>query len=273
MGRSLKQIKKTTQSIKSTRKTTHTMQLISVSRLQKVLKLVKPLSAYTKDITTILNASAPKNTIWNKARPKAPNLIIAFAADRGLCGGFNTEIVKRSRAHMLEQGGTWKVIAIGKRASPLATLTKSDLVSVYPSLGKTISPVFLNPLVAELKNLIQFEQVGKISIAWTSYKSALAQEVLIEPLVEDYKENNAVSLEPNPESVHEAVVERAILYRLYRAAIESSTSEQNARMTAMKQATDSATDIIEQLTLEYNKGRQQAITQEIAQITSGAQFT
>ena len=178
------------------------------------------------------------------------------------------------------QLGDWEVIAVGKKVAPLAKLTNSTLKGIYHAAGKVVSSRDLAPLVHEITQLKTQGAINNVWIAYTHYTSSVTQQVKVEQLFDDLAQpinatetilNESVVFEPSESAVFDAVLTRYLSYDLYHAYIHASVSEQHARMTAMKQATDSAGDIIDALTLEYNKSRQQAITQEIAQIVGAAQ--
>lgn len=271
MTQSVKQLRKTITSVKNTSKITRTMQLISAARLQKVTKPLKTLHSYIIELANIQERLA--KSIQNLYTPnlEKPHLVLVFAADRGLCGGFNSEITKQSASYIRALNTPTKVICIGKKTASLGNLEGVELSGIYPSVGKELTSTLLQPVINEVTALIENRELNSITVIYTHYISAFRQEIRIEPLFPIPSEDKILayaSIEPNVSTVTAALLNKILSYKLYSAWIESSASEQTARMNAMKNATDSTKEIIDSLSLEINKSRQQQITQEIAQIVS-----
>ena len=287
---SLKDLKNRIGSVKSTQKITSAMKMVAAAKLRKAQEQAIASRPYCSSMEKIVSSLA------NKLIDKAPELLkgktdrkkqllVVFSADRGLCGGFNGSI---SRAVKLEVkkskdlGIETKLLFVGRKS---ADTLKKDFQQYIVEIvtGNSTNPIYSDALSISSKivALYQRDQFGSCKIIFNKFVSAITQEVTLKSLIpietnnEDASQNNQVSsvyeYEPSEEVILEELLNKNIATQLFSAQMESTASELAARMTAMDNATRNAGDLIDRLTLQYNRTRQAFITKELIEIISGAE--
>lgn len=278
MPQTSKQIKKAIKAIGTIKKTTKTMQLISLSKMQKNARIWARSKKYLEQILTIARTvGGSKKTTNPISAEGAVPLIVLFASDRGLCGSFNTKVITATKAQYAQLGPNTLVLAVGKRAGAIKNTVGGALVSLYPSAHNNLTTEAVAPVSSQVSALIASGKVSEVVVVYTAYQSAFSQQVTsqkifpldliaipVDPTLDN--ESTLYCIEPDPDTIMSYLTPVYLEAMLFRCWIESAVSEHTARMQAMKNATDAAKDIIDTLTLELNKTRQAAITQEIAQI-------
>lgn len=276
-------------SVKNTKKITKAMELVAASKLRRAQDQSSRSRAYKNSAREILARLSQLTDAQNfelyRELPVFTRLTIVFTSDRGLAGAYNSNIIKEFLAqHTRDQEDmvATKVIAVGRKgAQALAKIEGVELVGVYDEwptypTGKDITPLFMS-----VKEMFLDNKVQQVDILFTDYKSSISQVATRAKLlpanladeiegVEVGRDINDSIFEPSPEEVLKSIVPRLVEIQLYQFALEASASEQSMRMMAMKNASDNAGDLIDDLTLEFNSARQAAITQELAEITGGA---
>jgi F-type H+-transporting ATPase subunit gamma len=287
---SLKDLKNRIGSVKSTQKITSAMKMVAAAKLRKAQEQAiasRPYcSSMEKIVTSLANKlidNAPELLKGKKEIKK--QLLVIFSADRGLCGGFNGSI---SRAVKLEVkksndlGIETKLLFVGRKsADTLKKDFQQHIVEIVT--GNSTNPNYSDALSISSKivDLYQRDEFGSCKIIFNKFLSAIAQEVTLKSLIpietnnEDASNNNQVSsvyeYEPSEEVILEELLNKNIATQLFSAQMESTASELAARMTAMDNATRNAGDLIDRLTLQYNRTRQAFITKELIEIISGAE--
>ena len=287
---SLKDLKNRIGSVKSTQKITSAMKMVAAAKLRKAQEQAIASRPYCSSMEKIVSSLA------NKLIDNAPELLkgkkeikkqllIVFSADRGLCGGFNGSI---SRAVKLEVkkskdlGIETKLLFVGRKSAD--TLKKDFQQHIVEIItGNSTNPIYSDALSISSKivNLYQSDEFGSCKIIFNKFVSAITQEVTLKSLIpietnnEDTSNNNQVNsvyeYEPSEEVILEELLNKNIATQLFSAQMESTASELAARMTAMDNATRNAGDLIDRLTLQYNRTRQAFITKELIEIISGAE--
>jgi F-type H+-transporting ATPase subunit gamma len=287
---SLKDLKNRIGSVKSTQKITSAMKMVAAAKLRKAQEQAIASRPYCSSMEKIVSSLA------NKLIDNAPDLLkgkkeikkqllIVFSADRGLCGGFNGSI---SRAVKLEVkkskdlGIETKLLFVGRKsADTLKKDFQQHIVEIVT--GNSTNPNYSDALSISSKivDLYQKDEFGSCKIIFNKFVSAITQEVTLKSLIpietnnEDASNNNQVSsvyeYEPSEEVILEELLNKNIATQLFSAQMESTASELAARMTAMDNATRNAGDLIDRLTLQYNRTRQAFITKELIEIISGAE--
>ena len=287
---SLKDLKNRIGSVKSTQKITSAMKMVAAAKLRKAQEQAIASRPYCSSMEKIVSSLA------NKLIDNAPELLkgkkeikkqllIVFSADRGLCGGFNGSI---SRAVKLEVkkskdlGIETKLLFVGRKSAD--TLKKDFQQHIVEIItGNSTNPIYSDALSISSKivDLYQRDEFGSCKIIFNKFVSAITQEVTLKSLIpietnnEDVSNNNQVSsvyeYEPSEEVILEELLNKNIATQLFSAQMESTASELAARMTAMDNATRNAGDLIDRLTLQYNRTRQAFITKELIEIISGAE--
>ena len=287
---SLKDLKNRIGSVKSTQKITSAMKMVAAAKLRKAQEQAIASRPYCSSMEKIVSSLA------NKLIDNAPELLkgkkeikkqllVVFSADRGLCGGFNGSI---SRAVKLEVkkskdlGIETKLLFVGRKsADTLKKDFQQHIVEIVT--GNSTNPIYNDALSISSKivDLYQKDEFGSCKIIFNKFVSAITQEVTLKSLIpieknnEDVSINNQVSsvyeYEPSEEVILEELLNKNIATQLFSAQMESTASELAARMTAMDNATRNAGDLIDRLTLQYNRTRQAFITKELIEIISGAE--
>jgi F-type H+-transporting ATPase subunit gamma len=262
------------------------MQLVSASKMRRAQELAMKSRDYRNLARQILArlrelTDVRKHPLYTQ-RPIQTRLHIIVTSNRGLAGAYNSNVLKQLTRELLEDktaGIASQAIVIGKQGARfIVRFEHVDVLAVYQDFPDHPTANDIRPILDTVVEKFIAGQVDVVDITYTDYKSSITQEVVVERLlpaayVEDPVEpdlENAV-FEPSAEVVLEEVTERLIESQLNQAFMESAASEQSMRMMAMKNATDNASDLIDDLTLAFNTARQAAITQELAEITGGAE--
>ena len=287
---SLKDLKNRIGSVKSTQKITSAMKMVAAAKLRKAQEQAIASRPYCSSMEKIVSSLASKlidnapELLKGKKEIKK-QLLVVFSADRGLCGGFNGSI---SRAVKLEVkkskdlGIETKLLFVGRKsADTLKKDFQQHIVEIVT--GNSTNPIYNDALSISSKivDLYQKDEFGSCKIIFNKFVSAITQEVTLKSLIpietknEDVSNNSQVSsvyeYEPSEEVILEELLNKNIATQLFSAQMESTASELAARMTAMDNATRNAGDLIDRLTLQYNRTRQAFITKELIEIISGAE--
>ena len=288
----LKELKNRISSVKSTRKITSAMKMVAASKLRRAQELAESSRVYADSLSFILSSLAgnTKNSadlpeILTGRENSKISLLIINSSDRGLCGGFNSNLFRNAKKWISDQQGqgkSVKIMTVGKKASSFYKKTDLDIVASFEDLNSNDRQLQVSE---EIKNkimeLFDNNEIDEVSILFNKFVSAISQEPTYQSLIplsneetsEDESEaNNAIfEFEPDKNELLEYLVPRNFLTQIYRSVLESSASEHAARMTSMDNATRNAGDMIDRLTLTYNRTRQAFITKELIEIISGAE--
>lgn len=284
---SLKEIKNRITSISSTMQITSAMKMVSAAKLKRAQDAITQMRPYAEKLQEILgNLSATldlSENAFSAQREVKTTYIIAVTSNRGLCGGFNNNIVKQINALLnANQTGTTKVIAVGKKANDAF---KRSEYNFRPAQIGAAEDMFNDLSFERASNLAQFlmdefsaGRVDKVVVVYNKFINAAVQEVKSEqflPIVSTVGDESASAgdyiFEPSKAEIVEDLIPKSLKIQLFKAFLDSHASEHGARMTAMHKATDNASDLKRNLTLEYNKARQASITNEILEIVGGAE--
>jgi F-type H+-transporting ATPase subunit gamma len=288
----LKELKNRISSVKSTRKITSAMKMVAASKLRRAQDLAESSRVYADSLSFILSSLAgnTKNSsdlpeILTGRENSKISLLIINSSDRGLCGGFNSNLFRNAKNWISEQqekGKSVKIITVGKKASSFYKKTDLNVIANFDDLNSNDKQLQVSE---EIKNkimeLFENNEIDEVSILFNKFVSVIAQEPTYQSLIplsnEEADEevtdtSNAVfEFEPDKNELLEYLVPRNFLTQIYRSVLESSASEHAARMTSMDNATRNAGDMIDGLTLTYNRTRQAFITKELIEIISGAE--
>jgi len=279
-------LKRRINSIKNTRQITKAMELVSASKLRRAQEYALKSRAY-RDLANQMLAKlstmpdVTRQPLFEKRAVKN-RLHIVITSNSGLAGAFNANSLKALTGSIKEdrtsKAGS-KVITVGtKGAQFVRRLSGVELLAVYPALGDHPTANDVQPILNTVVEQFKDKNVDAVEIIYTMFHSTINQEVIRVPLlpttlIEDAKDDH-VSLsnfEPDVETVIDQVATRLIEAQIWQAVLESLASEHAMRMVAMKSASDNAKDLIDDYTLELNTARQAAITQELAEISGGAE--
>lgn len=277
----LKEIRNRITSVSSTMQITSAMKMVSAAKLKKAQDAITAMRPYAQKLTELLQnlsgaLSEDVGGEYTAQRPINKVLIVAITSNRGLCGAFNTNVVKEvNKLSEFYKGKQLDILTIGKKGNDV--LRKS--FNVVDNQSKVFDHLTFNNVSVIAEVLMQKFVSGeydKIELVYNHFKNAASQEILAEqflPLQAQSSSNvNADYIfEPSKEEIVVALIPKALKIQLYKAIRDSFASEHGARMTAMHKATDNATELRNQLKLTYNKARQAAITNEILEIVGGAE--
>lgn len=279
----LKEIRNRITSVSSTMQITSAMKMVSAAKLKKAQDAITAMRPYAEKLTELLqNLSSTLDGDaggeYTKQREINKVLVVAITSNRGLCGAFNTNVIKQSKAIAESyEGKQVDIFAIGKKGN--------DILRKTHSVVENRSDVFDNltfDAVAEIAQTLTYKFISgdydRIEIVYNEFKNAATQIVQTQqflPLA-PIKSDTPVStgdyiFEPTKEEIVLTLIPKSLKTQLYKSIRDSFASEHGARMTAMHKATDNATDLRDQLKLTYNKARQAAITNEILEIVGGAE--
>lgn len=289
----LKDIRSRIKSTKNTQKITSAMKLVSGAKLRKAQKNIEALRPYAKSVLKLIADIASTNRIKHKLLEEIKNpskaLVIIVSSDRGLCGAFNTNVSKAAfdfYENKKEKFDSLDLFFIGRRARDYFRRRQVEGVETILNLAKDISYDMALSMSEKIQKQFSGGEYEEVYFIYNEFKSAISQSVEVEKIFpvdiknfSSFKEDKEGDLrfskdlifEPSAEHIIDELLEKHFAVQVYRCLSESVASEHGARMTAMESATKNAGELINKLTLTYNKLRQASITNEIIEITSGAE--
>ena len=276
----MKAIKRRIKSVGSTMQITKAMELVSSSKLRKAKDKAEAGRPYFEKLyemmTEIAESKKDFSSPFTEKREVKNRLFIVIAGDRGLAGGYNSNLLRSALADCQNDANKPKVIAIGKKAIEFFEKRDFDIVGRYPLLAETAKTADCGDIATMAIEMFRREEVDQVKIFYTTFVSPLVQNPVsmeILPIERDEEGSEVPSLityDPEPEAVFNRIVPKFTMSLIYCALSDSYASEQSARRNAMENATDNAEKMTEELSLKYNRARQEKITNEINEIVSGA---
>lgn len=279
----LKEIRNRISSVSSTMQITSAMKMVSAAKLKKAQDAITAMRPYADKLTELLQSlsaslDADSGSTFADNRPVNKVLVVAITSNRGLCGAFNTNIIKRctNLTDEIHSGKQVDFVAIGKKANDILG-KKSIVLANHSQVFDELTFENVAAIAEELMKLFKDGSYDKIELVYNKFKNAATQIVMTEqflPIVpsENTESSNADYIfEPSKMEIVEQLIPKSLKTQLYKAVRDSFASEHGARMTAMHKATDNATELRDQLKLTYNQARQAAITNEILEIVGGAE--
>ena len=289
----LKEVRTRIASVSSTQQITSAMKMVSAAkfrRAQNAIVGMRPYAAQLNEIVSDIDTGGEVLTPYHAVRPLKRVLLVVVTSNKGLCGAFNSNVIKQSSARIehylgvLPQDGELRVLSIGRKSSEVLAKRKDIALTVRDELldGTTFDSI------AELADNIMASYVAKeidlVEVVYNEFKNSLSQVLTTEQLLPvqpgrskkpandgNTGQRNDYIYEPSKEDIVRSMVPLTLRSTLYRMVLDSLASEHGARMTAMQKATDNATELLKDLRLSYNKARQAAITSEIIEIVSGSE--
>jgi F-type H+-transporting ATPase subunit gamma len=291
---SLKDLRVRIASVKSTRKITSAMKMVAASKLRRAQAAAEAARPYASRMERMVSALAT-SVAGQSGVPKLlsgtgadkVHLVVPFTSDRGLCGGFNSTIVRATRIlvnQLRDQGKEVKILCVGRKARDQLKRDLGPLIiDTFEGLARRgVVYSEAHEVGDRLRSMYDEGQFDICTIVYNRFKSAISQEVTrsqiipVQPSVVEEKVDNAAAkalyeFEPSEEGILAALLPKNLTTQVFRALLESNASEQGARMTAMDNATRNAGDMLNGLTMRYNRTRQAVITKELIEIISGAE--
>lgn len=262
------------------------MELVAASKMRKAQEAANKSRAYRQTAYSLLKrlsavTDVEIHPLFRKREVKT-RLYVVITSNRGLAGAYNSNIIRLLSRAVLDdhkKGIKTQIIAIGKQAANFVRrLEGVEMMAAYVSFDDQPTATDIRPILNTIVDKYQDEQTDGVRLLYTDFKSNLVQEATILDLlpavfndVQEHSALEAATLEPSVQVVLDNVAERLLEVQIWQALLESIASEHSMRMMAMKSATDNAGDLIDDLTLEFNTARQSAITQELAEISGGAE--
>ncbi|MEI6061361.1 MAG: ATP synthase F1 subunit gamma [Bacteroidota bacterium] len=287
----LKEVRIRITSVKSTQQITSAMKMVAASKLRKaqnaILKM-RPYAAKLKDILQNLSASLDSGdvNIYSEKRNTEKVLLVVLTSNRGLCGAFNTNILRTTVQRLQNEyasqynSGKLSILTIGRKATEFFTKRGYNVVSTHDYIYDDLTYDNVAAIAVSVMKAFADKEYDRVDIIYNQFKNAVIQKVTVEQFlpveapaesVSVSKTNNDFIFLPSKEEIVSELIPKSLKIQFYKAVLDSNASENGARMTAMHQATDNAGDLIKELNLAYNKARQAAITKEILEIVSGAE--
>jgi len=279
-------LKQRIRSVKSTRQITKAMQLVAASKMRRAQEATKASAPYTLAARELLTALSSHSSVKDHplfdTRPVKSRLIILIASDKGLAGAYNSNVLRLYANELKadqDTGITNTTLTVGRKSAQFVSRVKSiQVLGSYEDLPDHPDGSELRAILNTTRDLFFSGEVDAVDVVYTDYVNSIKQSATIqrilpagfEPLDEQPTYPDVV-YEPSTEEVLDGVAYRLVGAQLFQALLDSRASEYSMRMIAMKNATDNASDLIDDLSLEMNKARQGAITQELAEISAGAE--
>ena len=290
---SLRAIRTRIKSVRNTQKITKAMKLVSAAKLRRAQDAVVRTRPYAQLLNELLgslararaDAELPPHPLM-EVRPEKNIEVVLLTSDRGLCGGFNSNIIRRAQRFVVEEGPKFESVqfsTIGRRGRDFAKKrgieSRKDYAGFFGKLRYAMAKQVADDLIAEYKE----HKLDAVYLLYNQFKSAIAQEIsftrllpISAPPQQEQKGAGGILTpehiyEPSRPVLLEQLIPKQLAMQVWRALLESEASEHGARMTAMDAATKNANEMIGRLSLEYNRARQAAITKELMEIVSGAE--
>ncbi len=287
---SLKDLKNRIESVKSTRKITKAMQMVAAAKLRRAQEAAEASRPFTQRFNAVMaglsaaaagSESAPKLLIGSGE--DQVHLLVVMTAERGLCGGFNSSIVKLAKAKVLDlqrKGKTVKILTVGKKGRDQLRRDFGELMVKHVDLSgvRRLGYSDAQEIAKDIIARFDAREFDVATIFYSRFESVISQvpteQQIIPAKFEEQGEGDATTVyeyEPGEEEILADLLPRGVATQIFSALLENGASEQGARMAAMDNATRNAGEMIEKLTIQYNRSRQAAITNELIEIISGAE--
>jgi F-type H+-transporting ATPase subunit gamma len=293
MPAGLQDLKKRIKSIKSTRQVTKAMEAVAASKMRKAVEMALISRNYSSLGWQLINNLAQvtdesMHPLLRKRDNIKKILLIFITSDKGLCGGLNSQVI-RTMYQFLEENKDKEieVISIGKKGQHILRKINKKIIGAYLGMADNPTLASLRPITQTVLTSFISNKYDQVNIIFTDFKSALSQRPILRQLLplqkggleeivgsekdmqQEKKDTLEYIFEPDTQRLLDYLLPRLMEVQIYQAMLESTASEHSSRMMAMRNATDSATEMIDDLTLTYNQIRQSSITQEIAEISAG----
>lgn len=290
----LREIKRRISSVKSTEKITRAMKMVAAAKLSRAQDALTATRQYSKKISELLRHLVTK--IDPTLHPLLQNrdvkrvMVVIISGDRGMCGAFNSNIIKAALDHihtqladLLKQPNGVQIVTVGKKVSDYFSKQKYSIYKKYVGLFANLHFGQARTIAQQMVDAYLSGQCDMVKVIYNEFKSVIQQRIIIEqllpippeqlPQIKDLHSLSQVDYiyEPSSREIIDNLLPRHLNFQMWHILLESSTAEEGARMTAMNNATDNAQELIRDLTLLYNKARQASITKELLEIVSGAE--
>lgn len=280
----LKEVKQRITSVISTQQITKAMKMVSAAKLRRAQDRIIQMRPFSQKLTAILNnvsaaSEGATDLIYAQKREVKKVLLIPVTSDKGLCGAFNSNVMKATNLAIREQfvGAEITIMPVGKKALEYFKKTNYSRIEEFSTLFMDLSADSIRAAANHAMDAFAAGEFDQVFLIFNEFKNVATQVVRTEQFLpmeavatEEVKVETDYILEPSREFIIEELVPKALRTQFLKAILESNASEHGARMTAMDKATENAGDLLKELKLMYNRTRQAAITNEILEIVAGA---
>ena len=279
----LKEIRNRISSVGSTMQITSAMKMVSAAKLKRAQDAILQMRPYANKLTELLvNLSSSLDSAeggeFSSERKINNVLLVPITSNRGLCGGFNANIIKQTLSLINDyEDNNISILSIGKKSSEYFKNNNYTPISTHDEVFNNLNYEVIAQISEDIMQMYLDEKFDKVILVYNQFKNAATQNVMSEnylpvesPRDEDFTIGDYI-FEPEKKEIIEQLIPKSLKTQLFKAVLDSHASEHGARMTAMHKATDNASELKKDLTLSYNKARQAAITAEILEIVGGAE--
>lgn len=283
----LKEVRTRIASVSSTQQITSAMKMVSAAKFRRAQNAIigmRPYAAQLNEIIADIDTGDGVRTVYHAVRPVQTVVLVVVTSNKGLCGAFNSNVLKLAQQRIDYWRGEHaaiRIVAIGKKASELLARQKDLTVASYDQLLDNPSFDAVATLADTLMADFADKKVDRVELVYNQFKNSLSQILSNEQFLpvcadavrgkSDGKSRNDYIYEPSKEDILREMIPLTLRSTFYRVVLDSLAAEHGARMTAMQKATDNATELLKDLRLSYNKARQASITNEIIEIVSGSE--
>ena len=277
----LKDIRARITSVGSTMQITSAMKMVSAAKLKRAQDAITQMRPYANKLGDLLvnlssTLEATQAGLYSQSRDVQAQLLVVITSNRGLCGAFNNNVIKRAKELVKDHPNT-AFVTIGKKASEHFSKNGFKVLSTHDDLYNDLNFANTVAIAQDLMAHFAHQRFDKVVLVYNQFKNAASQHLMAEPYLpveppQDQREAiGDYLIEPNKEDIVADLIPKSLKIQLFKAVLDSHAAEHGARMTAMHKATDNAGELKRELTLTYNKARQAAITGEILEIVGGAE--
>lgn len=287
----LKEVRTRIASVSSTQQITSAMKMVSAAKFRRAQNAIigmRPYAAQLDEIVTDIDTGGDVLTPYHAVRPMKTVLLVVVTSNKGLCGAFNSNVIKQANARiehykaLLPEDGELRVLSIGKKSSELLVRRKDINLTVNDDLLDNATFDAVAEVADSIMAAFAAKEIDHVEVVYNQFKNSLSQVLSTDQLLpvapaEATQAKGSAGMkndyiyEPSKEDIVRSMVPLMLRSTFYRMVLDSLASEHGARMTAMQKATDNATELLKDLRLSYNKARQAAITNEIIEIVSGSE--
>jgi F-type H+-transporting ATPase subunit gamma len=285
MSGALKEVRNRIQSVKSTQQITKAMKMVSAAKLRRAQDAIIQMRPYAQKLQEMLgnivsSAEGDINMALCVERPIRKVLVIIITSDRGLCGGYNSNLIKLAKAVLNEKyasKGSSEILPLGKKGFEHFTKNKFTVIDQYWNIFSELTFEHVAAVSRFAMNAFEKGEVDAVELVYSEFKNAATQKFTVEQFLPvkktERKKGEARAdfiFEPNKNVLIDELMPKILNTQLYKAILDAHASEHGARMTAMDKATENAEELLKSLKISYNRARQAAITTELTEIVSGA---
>jgi F-type H+-transporting ATPase subunit gamma len=277
----LRDIRRRIRSVGNTAQITKTMEMVSAAKLRRAQSAVEASRPYATDLSAVLaNLSLASGDAPHPAfvrREVKHRAIVLITSDRGLCGAFNTNLIRAAESRLREVPPPAQLVLLGRKGFDYFRRRSAPILLSCTDLGRAATWKFAEETSRAIASRVEAGEIDQVDLIYTKFRSALSRSVVVEPYLPLGRLGDAGTVqrdylyEPGPEEILARIVPYFLAMRLHMAIKESAASEHGARMIAMGSATKNANEMIQDLTLHMNRTRQATITREIVEIVAGAE--